>query len=262
MTDEKLFGQTVVITGAGRGLGRAIAVGLAKEGAALWICARTAAELKGTADQIGSFGGNVRVRKLDLEDRNDCSRFAGEVLETSDHVDVLVNNAGTLRLNRIENTTLEDWSQILAVNLTAPFLLIREFLPGMKKFGGSIINVSSRAGVLGFADESAYCASKFGLEGLTRALAKELEGTGVSINTLTPGLRIKPTSLTEKEYGEAPLEKRRQWHNPDELVPAFLFLACLRGEAGGLRFDAHKLSGVIAEEGYLLTPKRLLELAE
>ena len=257
----RLFGQTVVITGAGRGLGRAAAVGMAQEGAKLWICARTDSELAETANQIKVLGGEVEVRKLDLAKWDACLNFAGEVL-ASRNVDVLVNNAAILRLNPIDRISRDEWSQTMAVNLSAPFLLIQKFLTGMRHHGGSVINVSSRAGVLGFSDEATYCTSKFGLEGLTRALAKEVEGQRISINTLTPGLRIKPTSLTEKEYENLPLEKREKWNDPKEIVPAFIFLAGLRGEVGGLRFDAQTLSQALATEGFDLTSRRIKEIAE
>ena len=257
----KLFGQTVVVTGAGRGLGRAVAVGMAQEGAKLWICARTVSELTETANQIRALGGEVEVRKLDLAKWNACLNFAGDVL-ASRHVDVLVNNAAILRSNPIDRISRDEWSQTIAVNLSAPFLLIQKFIPGMREHGGSVINVSSRAGVLGFSDEAAYCATKFGIEGLTRALAKEVEGQRVSINTLTPGLRIKPTSLTEKEYENMPLEKREQWDNPKKIVPAFIFLAGLRGEVGGLRFDAKKLTQTLTTEGFSLTSRQIKEIAE
>jgi len=256
-----LQGQTVVITGAGRGLGRAAAVGMAKEGARLWICARTEAELVKTADQIRAAGGEVEARRVDLADWEACSYFADEIL-ASQPVDVLVNNAGILQLKPLDQISQEDWLLTLAVNLNSPFLLMQKFLPGMRARGGSVINVSSRAGVLGFSDEAAYCTSKFGLEGLTRALAKELEGEMVSINTLTPGLRIKPTSLTAEEFAGLPLEKREQWNDPQVIVPAFVSLAGLRGEISGLRFDAEKLSHVLAEEGFDLALQRIKELAE
>lgn len=262
MTEGRLSGQTVVITGAGRGLGRAAAVGMAGEGARLWICARTEWELAKTAGQIRAGGGSAEARSLDLGDWGACLNFARAVGEASARIDVLINNAGLLRLRPIEKTSIDDWSQTLAVNLTAPFALIQAFLPGMRDHGGSVINVSSRAGVLGFAEESAYCASKFGLEGLTRALAAELEGSRVSINTLTPGLRIKPTSLTERDCESLPPAEKRHWNDPAELVPAFLLLAGLRGEVGGRRFDAHKLSQAIAREGIDAVRQRVKELAE
>jgi NAD(P)-dependent dehydrogenase (short-subunit alcohol dehydrogenase family) len=258
----RFTGQTVVVTGAGRGWGRAITVELAREGATVWICARTGSELDKTAEQIRFVGGVVESRRVDLADEKSLGTFAAEVLQKSQSADVLINNAGVLKLTPIEELATEEWSLNLAVNLTAPFLLIRAFLPGMRKRGGSIINVSSRAGVKGFEDEAAYCTTKFGLEGLTRALAVELAGTKVSINTITPGLRIKPTSLTEEDFAALPEDERREWNDPALLNPAFVYLSGLRGEVSGLRFDAHRLSEALRQEGLDITPERAQELAE
>jgi NAD(P)-dependent dehydrogenase (short-subunit alcohol dehydrogenase family) len=258
----RFTGQTAVVTGAGRGWGRAIAVELAREDASVWICARTRNELDKAADEIRSAGGGVEPRRVDLGDDKSLSSFATEVLQKSQSVDVLINNAGVLNLTPIEALSPEEWSLNLAVNLTAPFLLIRAFLPGMKERGGSIINVSSRAGVMGFKDEAAYCTTKFGLEGLTRALAVELAGTKVSLNTITPGLKIKPTSITDEDFAALSEEKRREWNDPALLNPAFVYLSGLRGEVSGLRFDAHRLSEALRQEGLDITPERAKELAE
>ena len=258
----RLKGQTAVITGAGRGLGRAIAVAFAGEGAATWICARTRSELDTTADHIRALGGWVEAHEVDLSDPDACIGFAFRVLEQSRHVDVLVNNAAVLRFVPIEDVSLSEWADALAINLTAPFLLTRAVLPAMRERGGSLINVSSRAGVLGFARETPYCASKFGLEGFTRAVALELAGARVSVNTVTPGLRIKPTSLADADVPDRSAEERDAWNDPGLLAPAFLYLAQLRGEVSGLRFDAHRLTLALARQGAQLTPERVKELAE
>jgi NAD(P)-dependent dehydrogenase (short-subunit alcohol dehydrogenase family) len=259
---DRLAGQVAVVTGAGRGLGRAVAVALARAGAKLWVCARTKSELEKTRKQIHSVGGKAESYQVDLGDSEACDKFAAVVLEKSSRVDILVNNAGVLWLTPFEKLSTAAWSQTLAVNLTAPYLLTKAFLSGMREGGGSVINVSSRAGVLGFKDETAYCVSKFGLEGLTRALAIEFEGTKFSANTITPGLRIKPTSMTEQDFEELSEEERQSWHDPDELTPAFVFLAALRGELSGLRFDAHRLSEAMRRDGFDLNPERAKEFSE
>jgi NAD(P)-dependent dehydrogenase (short-subunit alcohol dehydrogenase family) len=258
----RFTGQTAVVTGAGRGWGRAVAAELAREGALVWICARTGSELDKTAEQIRFAGGKIEPRRVDLSDQKSLSTFAAEILRNSQSVDVLINNAGVLKLTPIEELTPEEWSLHLAVNLTAPFLLIRAFLPEMSKKGGSIINVSSRAGVMGFKHEAAYCTTKFGLEGLTQALAAELAGTKVSLNTITPGLKIKPTSITEEHLAALPEDERREWNDPALLNPAFVYLSGLRGEVSGLRFDAYRLSEALRQEGHDITPGRAKELAE
>ena len=257
-----LSGQVAVVSGAGRGLGRAIAERLTQAGARVWICARTKAELEGTARRIESAGGSVEARTVDLSQGSDCLSFINEVLRSAGKIDVLVNNAGVLQLNPFEELESDAWSLHLAVNLTAAYLLTKAVFAGIKSHGGSIINVSSRAGVTGFKNEVAYCATKFGLEGFTRALACELEGSQASVNTITPGLKIKPTSLTDDAFRRLPEKERQVWHDPAEIASAFLLLARLRGEVNGQRFDAHRLAMAIGSEGYDLGPERLLELAE
>ena len=261
MSEARLANRVAVVTGAGRGLGRAVAVGFARQGAHVWICARTGPELERTGRAIRDAGATVEIRAADLADPEACRSFAAEVLRISKRVDVLVNNAGILRLTPVEQVTAAEWSQILAVNLTAPFLLTQLFLPVMKTGGGSVVNVSSRAGVMPFKNECAYCASKYGLEGLTRALALELEGTNVSLNTVTPGLRIKPTSLKEEDIDHVPAADREQWQDPERLVPAFVYLAMLRGAVSGLRFDAYKLSQLIEHEGFGVGLDRIKSIA-
>ncbi len=258
----RLSGEIVVVTGAGRGLGRAVALGLAREGAAVWICARTEPELDTTAASIRAEGGVVEVRSVDLADTRACADFVSDVLGAAGRVDVLVNNAAVLDLLPVERLDRERWDRTLAVNLTAPFVLSQGVLPGMRTRGGSIVNVSSRAGVSGFADEAAYCASKFGLEGLSRALAVELAETDVSVNTITPGLKIKPTSVTDVQVAQRAPAERDVWNDPARLVPAFVWLSRLRGEVSGRRFDAHALSRALDAEGFALSPERAAQIAE
>ena len=220
-----------MVTGAARGLGRAVAQGFAREQATLHLCDRIASpEIDGAT-----------WHDVDLRDREACRRFVSDVLDRSGAIDVLVNNAAVLPFATLNATTDDAWDETLSVNLTAPFLLVRGFLPSMKARGGSIINVSSRAGVLGFEKEVAYCASKFGIEGLTKALAAELSGAPVSVNTITPGLHIKPTMMTLAEESQLPLEEK-PWSSADALVPAFVHLALARGEPTGQRFDAKQLT--------------------
>lgn len=159
-------------------------------------------------------------------------------------------------------TTDATWDRTIAVNLTAPFLLLRAVGPRLAARGGSIVNVSSRAGVMGFADETAYCATKFGVEGLTRAAAIEWRGRPVSINTVTPGARIKPTGISATEFATWPADRRAGYVDPVALGPALVLLATLRGAPSGCRFDLWRLSEAIARDGFAATAARLLDLAE
>jgi len=233
----RLDGMTAVVTGAARGLGRSVAYGFAKEGASLHICDRIEMpEIEGATNYT-----------LDLRDRDASRDFAEEVARKAGRVDILVNNAAVLHYTPIGGVSDEEWDDIIAVNLTAPFVLCRAFLPFLGDGGGSIINVSSRAGAEGMKDEVAYCASKFGIEGLSRALAVEA-GDNVSVNTITPGMRIKPTMMSDAE--EAALgPDERSWEDAKAIVPAFLLLALARGNPTGKRFEADKLSDELKRQG-------------
>ena len=132
----------------------------------------------------------------------------------------------------------------------------------MLEKGGSVINVSSRAGIAPFTSEAAYCASKYGLEALTKCLALEFDTLPLSANTITPGLRIKPTGLTERQAAEAEPKQQQQWSDPIELAPAFTFLARLTGEVQGLRFNGERLSAALNEEGVDGVLARITELAK
>jgi NAD(P)-dependent dehydrogenase (short-subunit alcohol dehydrogenase family) len=148
------------------------------------------------------------------------------------------------------------------VNLTAPVLLTHDLLPLLADAGGSVINVSSRAGVMPFEGEAAYCASKYGIEAFTKCLALELGSSPVSVNTITPGIKIKPTSITEEQIPTVPEAERNTWADPAEITPAFLFLARLRGEVSGRRFDALTLTRAIARYGREETLARIDEFTQ
>lgn len=251
-----------MVTGAGRGLGRAVAVALASEGARVSLCDESDEELGTTVSLIEKNGGSVWATCIDLADAIACGDFVDRVTGRVQRLDVLVNNAAVLRLAGVEEQSVSGWTHTLAVNLTAPFILSRGLLPSLRLEGGSLINVSSRAGIRAFESEAAYCASKFGLEALTKCLALELEGSRVSVNTITPGMRIKPTSLTSAEEAALPAAERERWSKPDPIMPAVLLLARLRGEVSGRRFDALRLSKALLSEAPEAIMARLGELAE
>lgn len=237
----RLDGMTAVVTGAARGLGRAVARGYAREGATLFLCDRIPIEDPALA--------NAQRLQVDLRNREACERFVKDVIADAGTIDVLVNNAAVLVMSSYNEVTDTEWDETIAINLTAPFVLCRGFLPKLRAKGGSIINVSSRAGVRGCEKEAAYCASKFGIEGLTRALAAELEGTAISVNTITPGLRIKPTMMTDEEEAAVPLHARG-WQDADAIANAFVLLALARGNPTGKRFEADKLSEELKRQGW------------
>lgn len=214
----KLSGKVTVVTGAARGLGRAIAQLYAAEGAIVYALDVLEDELAPLKD----LPGDIRPRRLDLTDALSIAPLFAAIEAEAGPVDVLVNNAGIIFFKPVEDVSIEDWDRLLAVNLKGAFLCVKAVAPSMKaRKSGAIINVSSNAGIVGDIDESTYCASKFGIEGLSRALAKEFEPFNVSVNIVTPGHPMR-TPMSETTYSE---EMRKIWKDPIELAPAFVHLA-------------------------------------
>ncbi len=185
-----LSGKVALITGGGRGIGAAVAMAYAREGADLVLASRTDAELVSTANEARRFGATVHAVSADVADPAQVDRLVRSALKTFGRVDVLVNNAGVGH-REVPTWKLEpaDWDRTLAVNLRAPFLLARTLLPHfLERRQGSVINVSSICGSVAYVHYGAYTASKFGVEGLTRVLAEETKRTGVRVNAVDPGL--------------------------------------------------------------------------
>jgi len=259
---EILEKTDVLVTGAGRGLGSGIAAALAAAGARVWLAAELPEELAWTASRIHDAGGRAEVCPADLsrEDGRDC--LVRLITDEAANLRAVVNNAGVLERQPLEALDREHWDRIMRVNLEAPVFLTRDLLPLLRRRGGSIINVSSRAGVKGFPAQIAYCASKFGIEAFTRCLALELAGSRVSVNAVTPGIRLKPTSLTRRQAERADPATRARWEDPLELGPAFVFLAGLRGEVSGCRFNTRVLTQALKEWGPEGVVHRAAEVAD
>jgi NAD(P)-dependent dehydrogenase (short-subunit alcohol dehydrogenase family) len=260
--------RVALITGAGRGLGQAVAVAYTRQGARVIATARSADELARTADQMRAvqsraLGGEdelIQTIVVDVADEAAMSAMASAVLDRYGRLDVLVNNAGQLIVKSFDEMSLAEWDNIIRVNLRGAVLGCKLFLGAMTaQGGGSIINVSSNAGVMGFPLESAYCASKFALEGFSRALALELQPNNIAVNTITPGklpggMTIKPTSLTQAEFDALSPAEQARWADPAILTEAFIFLALQRGHgATGQRVPAFELSEQIRREGWTTT---------
>ena len=183
-----LSGRTALVTGGSSGLGRATAVALAAAGADVAVLARGADELQSTAEQVRGQGRRASAIAVDLADATEIEHAVEQVRGELGGVDVLVNAAGTDVPGAVAELDVAGWDRVLAVNLRASFLLSRAVWPDMRgRGGGTIVNVSSVAGRRGWANASAYCAAKFGLTGLTQALAAEGKPHGIRACVLYPG---------------------------------------------------------------------------
>jgi NAD(P)-dependent dehydrogenase (short-subunit alcohol dehydrogenase family) len=182
-----LAGRTAVVTGASRGIGRAIALRLAEAGAEVALWARDAVALQGVADEIAAMGGRARPFACDVTDAALVNSTADLVRRTLAPVSIVVNNAGAVLRKPTVATDDAEWRRVIAVNLDGTFHVTRAFLPDLTAAGGRIINISSIAGREGTAMLAAYCAAKHGVVGFTRALAEELRAAKVSVNAICPG---------------------------------------------------------------------------
>lgn len=236
--------QVALITGASRGLGRALAVEFAKQGASVVINSRTnsAQDLQETEAILRALNAPVLSVVADVSRRADVERLAAEALAHFGRVDVLVNNASALGptpMPFLADTPIEDFENVLETNVTAPFMLTRALIGQMLARGaGSVINVSSDAGVAGYPTWGAYGVSKAALDHMTRVWAAELEGTGVRINSVDPGDMDTAMKRASEPDGDA-----SQWAKPETVTQVFVYLASKEAvEINGKRFLAQQFA--------------------
>lgn len=183
-----LKGKTALVTGASKGLGKAVAFALAEAGAHLALVSRDEKLLAQTVDEIRLHDGCARAYPADVTDEAQVRALESAVIERIGHLQILVNNAGINLRKPLTDFTLLEWNRVLQTNLTSVFLMCRSFVPHMKGQGyGRIINMTSMMSHVALPDRTAYAASKAGLLGLTRALALELASEGITVNGISPG---------------------------------------------------------------------------
>ena len=240
---SKLAGKNILITGASQGLGREMALRFAREGAAgLSIVARHVAELNKVRDEIRQIAPKIDIVGIeaDVSKPRDIERIVATTLaQFKGRLDVLVNNASTIGPSPMPNLLdypVEDFREVLDTNLIGPFLLIKNALPAMIERGGSIINVTSDAGQVGYPGWGAYGISKFGLEGMSQTWASELEDSGVRVNWVDPG-----NMNTAMHRAAEPEEDPGEWASPADVTDVFVFLASDESKGvTGKRFQAQE----------------------
>jgi NAD(P)-dependent dehydrogenase (short-subunit alcohol dehydrogenase family) len=188
MNAKPLTGKIALITGASKGLGRAMAVALAGAGAELLLVSRNTQQLSDTARAAENAGAGVEVFRTDVTQEEDVRKLETEIRGKTGKLHILINNAGINVRKPVTDFTLAEWRQVLDTNLTGPFLMCRSFVPMMKGHGyGRILNLTSIMSHVALPGRSAYAASKTGLLGFTRALALELAPEGITVNGISPG---------------------------------------------------------------------------
>ncbi|WP_236832314.1 SDR family oxidoreductase [Blastococcus sp. KM273128] len=209
-----------IVTGASSGLGRSTALRLAADGLQVALLARDAGDLSRLEQEITRAGGVALAHPVDLAGTEAVTEAVAAVADTWGRVDVLVNAAATDIPGTVVETSPEDWDRVLAVNLRAPFLLSREVFPHLRRAGGgTIINVSSVAGLRGWARAAAYCSSKFALTGFTQALAAEGAPHGIRACVLYPGAMATSWGVWDAESRRAPTPSEASAPPEDEALP-------------------------------------------
>lgn len=225
-----LAGKTAIVTGASRGLGQAMAIGLAEAGADIIAVSSTAATE--TAAAIAALGRDCHVVPADLGDRNVVKNLMPALLEAGKFPEILVNCAGLIRRNDFTDFTEADWDEVMAVNLDAAFFLSQAFVKSLLGRGakGKVIHIASMLSFQGGIRVPSYTASKSALQGLTRLMANELAARGINVNAIAPGYMATANTAplrADEVRNKAILERipAGAWGNPDDMKGAVVFLA-------------------------------------
>jgi 3-oxoacyl-[acyl-carrier protein] reductase len=214
-----LQNKVALVTGAGRGIGKAIALALAQAGCRVVLTARTNAQLESVESEIHASGGQALSIPGDLTRDDEIYRLIAEIGRAYGAVDVLINNAGWGKKSSIARADLDDWERTVRVNLRAPMLLTKLVLPAMtEQKSGAVINISSISGKSGEAGSSAYAASKFGLIGFTQSLYEEVREDGIKACVILPGFVDTPMIPPVKHLDRAKMIR------PEDVAEAVLFV--------------------------------------
>lgn len=206
-TVTRLAGKVALITGGGTGIGRAIAMAFAGEGAAVAVAGRRLEKVKDVAAEIEKHGGPALALECDVSHSKDADRAISETAKRFGKFNVLVNNAGTLSFSTVDTISEDDWDRVITVNLKGPFLMSRAALKEFRKNGGgTIVNIGSVLGLVAMKDRAAYCASKGGVTMLTKAMALDHAHENVRVNCICPS--IVETELVKGLFDDSEQGKR------------------------------------------------------
>lgn len=219
----KLKGSVALVTGAGRGIGRAIALAFASEGCHVAIVARTQKEIDKVAEEVSAFGVNALPLVCDVAVQESIACTVTTTLDTLGKIDILVNNAGEARFKPIHAITLPEWQRAFDVNVHSAFAFIQAVLPDMMaRRSGRIINMSSVTGLKALPEQAAYGAAKHALNSLTKSLNLELREYNIAAHVICPG--GVDTKLSQDAM---PHRDKREWMRPDDIAEVALYLATL-----------------------------------
>ena len=224
---QRLAEKVAIVTGASRGIGRAVSVALAKEAATVVLAARSLDKLKETAEQVAKAGGKAEIIVTDLTEEESIKNLVKVTNEKFSRLDILINNAGITHSAKLQETKTADWDRCFQINTRAPFILCREALSLLKRAEDAyIVNIASVVGVKGYPLQSAYTASKHALRGMTISLAEELKDSNIRVHLLCPG--GVDTELVQKVRPDI---KKQDLMQPEEIAELVVYLVTHKGNA-------------------------------
>ena len=247
----RLYGKVALITGGGTGIGRACAILFAKEGARVAVAGRRKPPLEAVVREIEAAGGEALAAICDVTDRKSAEAAVAVTTRRFGRLDILVNNAGAVVVANVEQTSDEDWTRVLSVNLTGTFLVSRAALPELRKAGGgSILNIGSILGLISRKQRAAYSAAKAGVAGLTRAMALDHAHENIRVNCICPSIietELGLQSMAQSPDPEAERKRRAaeiplgRLGKPEDVAQMALYLAS--GESAWVTGAALPLDG-------------------